>query len=82
MEAEQNDDDVAEGFRACRAEEIINHAAGDQHPEDGEEFALGEQIGFAGFPDDVRNLGHALMHRQRLGLKVLQQAEDRADERK
>ena len=55
--------------------EIEKHAGGDQQPEDGEEFALLEQIGFAGLPDGVGDVGHGLMHRQRLGLPVLHQAE-------
>ena len=53
--------------------------ARDQHPEDGEELALGEQVGLAGFPDHVGDLGHALVHRQGLGLHVLHQAEHGAD---
>ena len=59
--------------------EVEDHAGRDQHPEDGQQLALGEEVGFAGFVDAVRNLGHALMHRQRLGLQVLPDAEQGAD---
>ena len=40
----------------------------------------GEEVGFAGFPNRFRNVGHGLMDRQGLGLEVLHQAEDRADD--
>ena len=59
--------------------EVEDHAGGDQHPEDGQELALREQVGLAGFPNGVGNLGHALMHRQGLGLLVLHNAEQGAD---
>jgi hypothetical protein len=40
----------------CCSPKVIDHAAGDQHPEDGEELALREQVGLAGFPDGVGDL--------------------------
>ena len=45
-------DDVAEAV-ALQHLEVVDHAGGDQHPEDGEELALLEQVGLAGLPDDV-----------------------------
>ena len=39
MEATQNDHHVADGL-VFQPQEIDYHAAGDQHPEDGQEFAL------------------------------------------
>src|ERR1019366_537769 len=86
---EQNDDAVAHQFAVAQmvmrivpgqANEIIDHAASDQQPEDGEEFALGEEVGLAGLPDGVGNLGHAVVHGQGLGLLVLHEAEDRPDQ--
>ncbi len=65
---------------SCKHLEVVDHARGDQQPEDREKFALGEQVGFARLPDGVRNLAHALVDRQGLGLFVLDQAEYRADE--
>jgi len=59
--------------------EVIDHAGPDQHPEDGEKLALGEQVGLAGFPDHVGDAGHGGVHLQGLGLGVLHQAEDGAD---
>jgi hypothetical protein len=61
----------------CR--EIIKNAARDEHPENGQELCLGEEIGFAGFPDGVGNPGHAFMNRECLGLEILQDAESRTD---
>ena len=59
--------------------EIINHAQRDEHPERGEEFPLLEQIRLAGFPDDVGDLAHGPVDRQRAGLGVFQKSERRAD---
>ena len=38
-----------------------------------------EQVGFAGFPNHVGHLGHAVMHGQGLGLLVLDQTEQGAN---
>ena len=66
------------GF-ALQADEIINHAHGDEQPERGEKFSLLPQIRFARFPDDVGNLAHRAVDRQRAGADVFQEAERRAD---
>ncbi len=63
----------------CRPHEIIDDTDGDQDPEAGEEFALLEQIGLAGFPDRVGDIQHGLMGRQILRLDVLQPAENHPD---
>ncbi len=62
-----------------QAFEIINHANSDENPERGEKFSLLQQIRFARFPDDNRNVAHRPMHRQRARLFVLQNSERRAD---
>ena len=79
MEARRMMTTLPERF-VLQPHEIIHHAGGDQQPEDGEELALGEQVGLAGLPDGVGDLGHALVHRQGLGLLVLDQAEHRPDQ--
>ena len=52
---------------------------GDQYPEDDQELALLEQVSLAGLPDDVGDAAHGLVHRQGLGLLVLDPAEDGAN---
>ena len=59
--------------------EVVDHAGRDQQPEDHEEFALRPEVGLAGFPNRVGNVCHALMCRQGLGLRVLHEAEHRAE---
>ena len=72
----QDHEHRAEGF-FLQTFEIINHADRDENPERGEKFSLLEQIGFAGFPDDVGNVAHGFVDWQRARLFVLQQAEQR-----
>ncbi|MPN07240.1 hypothetical protein SDC9_154506 [bioreactor metagenome] len=55
--------------------EVHHHARPNEQPEDGQEFALGEEIGFAGLIDAMGDLCHALMNRQGLGLEVLDNTE-------
>ena len=43
-----------------------------------EEFSLLQQVGFARFPDDVGDVAHRAVHRQRARLLVLQKPEQRA----
>ena len=64
---------------ALQTDEVIDHADGDQDPETGEEFALLEEIGLAGFPDRVGDVQHGLMCGQILRLHVLQPAEYHTD---
>ena len=58
---------------------IIDHTRANQDPQDGEELALGEQVRLARFPDHVGDAGHRGVDLKRLGLRVLQDAEDRAN---
>ncbi len=73
---EEDDDDVADGI-TLKNFEIVYHAGRDQDPKDREKFALREEVGFAGLPDDMGDVGHAFMHGEGLGLFVLHQAERR-----
>ena len=57
--------------------EVIEDARRDEHPEDGEELALLEQVGLARVPDDVRDLVHGLVDLERLGLLILHPAVNR-----
>ena len=59
---------------------VIDHARGDEHPEDYEEFSLREEIGFAGFPNDFGDRSHRGVDIHRFGLDVLHPAEDDAQD--
>ena len=59
--------------------EIKQNAARDQHPEDGEEFSLLQQIRLARFPNHARDVAHGLVHRQIFCPLVLPQPKNRAD---
>jgi hypothetical protein len=54
--------------------EVVGHADRDEHPEHGEELALLPEVGLAGFPDDLGDVGHGLVDGQALGLEVLHPA--------
>jgi len=75
----KNDHNAADGLMLQRGE-IINHAQRDKNPERGEKFSLLQQIRFARFPDDMRNVAHQLVHRQRARLFILNDSEQRADD--
>jgi hypothetical protein len=60
--------------------EVIDHAPANEDPKDGEELALREQVGFAGFPNRVRDGGHRRVHGEGLGLLILDETKDGADE--
>ncbi len=51
----------------------------DEGPQDHQEFALSDQIGFAGFVDQVGNVAHGFMDRHFLELKADRQPEQQAE---
>jgi hypothetical protein len=63
-----------------QSEEVIAHATGNQHPERHEKLALLAEVGLARLPNDIRYIGHPLVHWQRLGLLVLHQAKCRSQQ--
>jgi hypothetical protein len=69
----EDDRDVAGGVVREHAE-VVGHADRDEHPEHGEELALLPEVGLAGFPDDLGDVGHGLVDGQALGLEVLHPA--------
>ncbi len=64
----------------CKPAEVVDHADGDQHPEDDEELALLGQVGLAGLPDDVGHVEHRLVGRQVLRLVRLDESEDESED--
>ncbi len=59
--------------------EVKHDHDGDEDLEQQQEFALGDQIGFAGLVDQLGNFPHRAMHRQVLQPRVDDQAEDQAE---
>ena len=48
----------------------------DERPEDGDELPLGDQVGLAGFVDELRDLEHRPVDRELADLHVLDESED------
>ncbi|MFN9956847.1 MAG: hypothetical protein ACK55I_27415, partial [bacterium] len=61
--------------------EVDDHGRRDQEPQEGQELALLAEVALAGLPDDVGDVAHRRVDRQRVDLPVLDEAEERADDR-
>ena len=59
--------------------EIKHDDRADEKFQDQQEFALREQIGLAGFVDQLGDFEHRLVHRQIAQVRVHRQAEDQAE---
>src|SRR5207244_9562451 len=67
-QAESQDHQHARGAHLLQHAEVQHHDGADQHLQHQDEFALLEQVRLAGLPDDLRDVGHRLVNRQRLDL--------------
>ncbi len=72
---------TAIGLAGNRSEhaEVKNDDDGDEQPEQHQELALGEEVGFAGFVDELGNVEHRAMHGQIFQSAVDDQAESQAE---
>ena len=59
--------------------EVEDDDDGDEEPEEKEEFALGEEVGFAGFVDQLGNFAHGAMHGQIFQARVNEKTEGQAE---
>ena len=69
------------GANRIQESEVDDHRTGDQEPQERQEFALLREVTLAGLPDDVGNVAHGRMHRQRVHLDVLDDSEQGSDQR-
>src|SRR5439155_20979894 len=76
--AEGQDDDNFVSFEIQQKPEIENDDHGDEGFQEAKEFALGGEIGFAGFVDQLRHFAHGIVHRQVAQAKENDQAKDQA----
>jgi hypothetical protein len=60
--------------------EVHHHDDRDEGPEEGEELALGDEVGLAGLVDELGDLEHRPVHRQLLEMRRDEEAEDQAGE--
>ena len=63
-QAEEEDDRHAEGFIFQQHAEVEQDDRRDEDPEQQQELALRDQVGLAGFPNQLGNLSHGAVHRQ------------------
>ena len=56
--------------------EVVEDASADENPQQGQELALLPEVALAGLPNNVGDIGHALVNWQRLGLTILVPTKD------
>ncbi len=80
--AEEENDEDAKRVHVQQHAEIEHDDHGDEALQQQQELALGDQIGFAGFIDQLGNLAHGAVHGQILQPLIDGQAEDQAENTK
>ena len=77
-DGEQYDDGDAEHREIHQELEVHHHDDRDEGPQDGQELALGDEVGLARFVDEVRDVGHGLVYWHVLEANVEHEAEEHA----
>ena len=72
--------DHAHGFEVQQHAEIKHDDDGDEALEQQQEFALGDEIGFAGLVDQLGNFAHRAVHRQILQAHEDGESEDQSED--
>ena len=68
-QAEQQDDDDLDRREVLQRAEVENHDDADEHLEEQDELALGDQVRLAGLVNQFRDLQHRAVHGQVLELR-------------
>ena len=71
---------TAHGFHVLEHAEVKQDDDGDEDPQQQNEFALRDEIGFAGFVDELGDFAHGAMHRQVLQAHVDDHAEAESED--
>ncbi len=83
-QAEEQDDGQGDGDglagHGSQHAEIQHDDDGDEEPEKKKELALGNEVGLAGFVDELGNVAHGAVHGEILEAAVDHQAEDEAED--
>ena len=77
--AERENHDHARHFVVQQHAEIQDHGRGDERPQQHQEFALGDQVRFAGLINQLGYFAHRAVHRQILQPHVNRHAEDQPE---
>ena len=79
-QAEGEDDDDAHGLHVLKHAKVKQDDDGDESPQQQDEFALGDEIGFAGLVDEFGDFAHGAMNRQVLEAHVDDHAEAKPED--
>ena len=82
QDAEEENDEDAKRVHVQQHAEVEHDDHGDEALQEQEELALGDEIGFAGFVDQLGDLAHGAVHGQVLQPLIDGQAEEQAENTK